>query len=251
MLSYKALYRKYRPENLLEVVGQEHVITTLKNIITNNQTSHAYLFAGPRGTGKTSVALAFAKTLNCTNLKENNVPCKTCKQCKSVKNSLDIIEIDAASNNGVGEIRSLIDNVKYAPSISKYKVYIIDEVHMLSKGAFNALLKTLEEPPKYVIFILATTEAHKIPSTILSRTQRFNFHKIDNSIIKKHLKEIMQKEKFDFDDAAVDLIAKLANGSIRDALSILDQVAAYSNAKIYFEFISQVFGITSIENQIT
>ena len=251
MSSYKALYRQYRPKNLNEVIGQEHVVTTLKNIILNKQISHAYLFSGTRGTGKTSTALAFAKTLNCSNLKENCTPCQECKQCESTKNSLDIIEMDAASNNGVAEIRNLVDNVKYAPSISQYKVYIIDEVHMLSRGAFNALLKTLEEPPKYVIFILATTEAHKIPSTILSRTQRFNFHKVENKVIAKHLQEIMQKENFAFDDESLDLIVKLANGSVRDALSILDQVAAYSNGKIYFESISQVFGITSLDNQIS
>ena len=248
-MSYKALYRTYRPTKFSEVIGQSHIISTLENIINNDRISHAFLFAGPRGTGKTSVAHIFAKTLNCTDIKGTDKPCNMCQQCKDI-NTLDIVEIDAASNNGVADIRTLIENAKYVPTSSKYKVYIIDEVHMLSKGAFNALLKTLEEPPKHVVFILATTEAHKIPITILSRTQRFNFRIISKEVISKQLRFVLDKEKITYDTESIALIANLANGGMRDALSIADQAAAFSNGNISFSSISQVFGIVSIENQI-
>ncbi len=251
-MSYKALYRKYRPTNFNEIKGQEHITSILNNIIKDNKVSHAYLFAGPRGTGKTSAAKVFANVLNCKNLVDGINPCKTCEFCKSTNNgqSLDVLEIDAASNNGVAEIRELRENVKYAPSISKYKVYIIDEVHMLTKGAFNALLKTLEEPPKHAIFILATTEPHKIPVTIISRTQRFNFRRVANHVVFSHLESVLNNEKIEFEKTAINTIAKLSNGGMRDALSILDQVSAFTNGKITFQSVSQVFGIISKENLI-
>ena len=248
-MSYKALYRTHRPRNFNEVIGQDHIISTLENIINNERISHAFLFAGPRGTGKTSVAHIFARTLNCTDVQGTEKPCNKCQQCKE-ENSMDIIEIDAASNNGVADIRTLIENAKYAPNSSKYKVYIIDEVHMLSKGAFNALLKTLEEPPERVIFILATTEAHKIPITILSRTQRFNFRRISQDIISKQLMNVLEKEKIKYDSESISLISRLANGGMRDALSIADQASAFANCNISFSSISQVFGIVSVKNQI-
>lgn len=237
-MSYKALYRTYRPKNFKEVIGQDHIVSTLTNIISNNKVGHAYLFAGPRGTGKTSVAHVFARAVNINAAGEE------------VFGDMDITEIDAASNNGVAEVRTIIDNVNYAPSKAKYKVYIIDEVHMLTKGAFNALLKTLEEPPAHIIFILATTEPHKIPVTILSRTQRFNFRRIDDVIIGKQLEKVLTKEKIKFDDEAIKFISKLAQGGMRDALSIADQSSAFGNGVLSFEAISQVFGIISIENQI-
>lgn len=237
-MSYKALYRTYRPTNFNEVVGQKHITKTLQNIIEKNKIGHAYLFSGPRGTGKTSVAHVFAREINRTAIGE------------IVLGEMDIIEIDAASNNGVSEVRTIIDNVNYAPSKAKYKVYIIDEVHMLTKGAFNALLKTLEEPPAHVVFILATTEPHKIPVTILSRTQRFNFRRIDEDTIEKRLREVLSNEGIKFDDESISFISKLAHGGMRDALSIADQSSAYGNGHLSFESISQVFGIISIQNQI-
>ena len=237
-MSYKALYRTYRPINFKEVMGQEHIVLTLQNIISQKKIGHAYLFAGPRGTGKTSVALIFAKAVN--QIEETNASSE----------ELDIIEIDAASHNGVAEVRNIISNVNYAPSKGKYKVYIIDEVHMLTKGAFNALLKTLEEPPEHVIFIFATTEPHKIPITILSRTQRFNFRRIEESIIGKQLRNVLEKENISFDEESIKFISKLSQGSLRDALSIVDQASAFGNNNVNFESISQVFGIISIENQI-
>ena len=248
-MSYKALYRTHRPTNFNGVIGQDHIISTLENIINNERISHAFLFAGPRGTGKTSVAHIFARTLNCTDVQGTEKPCNKCEQCRE-DNPMDIIEIDAASNNGVADIRTLIENAKYAPNSSKYKVYIIDEVHMLSKGAFNALLKTLEEPPERVVFILATTEAHKIPITILSRTQRFNFRRISKDVISKQLMNVLDKEKITYDSESISLIARLANGGMRDALSIADQASAFANGNISFSSISQVFGIVSVENQI-
>lgn len=237
-MSYKALYRSYRPNNFNEVVGQDHITSTLKNIISNQKIGHAYLFAGPRGTGKTSVAHVFARAVNANAAGEE------------VFGEMDILEIDAASNNGVAEVRNIIDNVGYAPTKAKYKVYIIDEVHMLTKGAFNALLKTLEEPPAHVIFILATTEPHKIPITILSRTQRFNFRRIDDVTISEQLKSVLQKENIQYDEESIKFISKLAQGGMRDALSIADQSSAFGNGVLSFEAISQVFGIISIENQI-
>ncbi|NQZ66164.1 MAG: DNA polymerase III subunit gamma/tau [Mycoplasmatales bacterium] len=237
-MSYKALYRTYRPRNFDEVIGQNHIVSTLRNIIKNNKIGHAYLFAGPRGTGKTSVAHVFARAVNVNAANEE------------VYGDMDIIEIDAASNNGVSEVRTLIDNVNYAPNIAKYKVYIIDEVHMLTKGAFNALLKTLEEPPAHVIFILATTEPHKIPITILSRTQRFNFKRIEDKLIAKQLMEVLTKENIKYDDDSIKFISKLAQGGMRDALSIADQSSAFGNGIINFESISQVFGIISTQHQI-
>lgn len=237
-MSYKALYRKYRPLEFHGVMGQDHIVKTLENIIKTDKIGHAYLFAGPRGTGKTTVAHVFAKEVN-----------RNAADVISV-DDLDVIEIDAASNNGVAEIRSVIENSRYAPSKSKYKVYIIDEVHMLTKGAFNALLKTLEEPPKHVIFILATTEPHKIPVTILSRTQRFNFRRIHDEVIIEQLKTVLEQEEISFDSDAIRFIAKLAQGGMRDALSIADQAAAFGSGNISFVGISQVFGIISISNQI-
>ncbi|MCP4336822.1 MAG: DNA polymerase III subunit gamma/tau [Mycoplasma sp.] len=251
-MSYKALYRKYRPNNFEEIKGQEHITTTLKNIIKEKKVSHAYLFSGPRGTGKTSAAKVFANILNCKDLTPDLKLCERCDYCQSIKNSqsLDVLEIDAASNNGVSEMRELRENVKYSPSSSKYKVYIIDEVHMLTKGAFNALLKTLEEPPSHVIFILATTEVHKIPVTIISRTQRFNFRRVSELELEKHLKNILDKENITYDNNSIITVSKLANGGMRDALSIVDQVSAYTNGKITFDAISQVFGIISTQNLI-
>ena len=237
-MSYKALYRTYRPNHFKEVIGQEHIVLTLQNIISQNKIGHAYLFAGPRGTGKTSVAHIFARAVN------------KIEETTYLTEELDIIEIDAASHNGVAEVRNIIANINYAPTKGKYKVYIIDEVHMLTKGAFNALLKTLEEPPEHVIFILATTEPHKIPITILSRTQRFNFRRIEENIIGKQLRDILKKENISFDDESIKFISKLSQGGMRDALSIADQASAFGNNNVTFESISQVFGIISIENQI-
>ncbi len=252
-MSYKALYRTHRPTNFDEIKGQKHITTTLKNIINSEKVSHAYLFSGPRGTGKTSAAKVFANVLNCKNLSQDLKPCLKCNLCIEAQkgSSMDIIEIDAASNNGVAEIRELRDNVKYSPTSSRYKIYIIDEVHMLSKGAFNALLKTLEEPPQHAIFILATTEPHKIPVTILSRTQRFNFRRVEDDVLVSHLIEVLDKESLEYDKSAIRLIAKLANGGLRDALSIADQASSYTNGSITFEAISQVFGIVSLESQVS
>ena len=240
---YQSLYRKYRPSNFDEVVGQEVPVKILKNAIKNNRIAHAYLFAGIRGTGKTSLAKIFAKTINCMDPK-NWCPCGKCVVC--TQNNTDIVEIDAASNNGVDEIRELRDKISLVPSISKYKVYIIDEVHMLSTSAFNALLKTLEEPPAHAIFILATTEVYKIPSTILSRCQRLDFKGITMSNIIKRLEEICKAEKIKIDDAAVTEIARLALGGMRDAISLLEQVWAYSD-DIKVEDIHKINGILGRE----
>lgn len=237
-MSYKALYRTYRPTDFDSVVGQDHIVSTLRNIIKNNKIGHAYLFAGPRGTGKTSIAHIFAHTVNVGASGE------------SVYDEMDILEIDAASNNGVPEIRNIINNITYAPTKARYKVYIIDEVHMLTKAAFNALLKTLEEPPKHAIFVLATTEPHKIPITIMSRVQRFNFKRIEEKTIEERLKFVLDKEKIGYEQTSLKLIAKLAQGGMRDALSIADQAAAFGDNEITFNAISQVFGVISTENQI-
>lgn len=228
-MSYVALYRAYRPQTFLEVAGQKPIIQTLKNAIKLNKVAHAYLFAGPRGTGKTTMAKIMAKALNCVHGPTDN-PCNECEICKGITKGTipDVIEIDAASNNGVDEIRDLRDNVKYLPSICRTKVYIIDEVHMLSQGAFNALLKTLEEPPLHVIFILATTEPNKIPATILSRCQRFDFQAVSESDIVNRLEEVCNKENLNVDKDALSLIASISEGGMRDSLSLLDQAVSYS-----------------------
>jgi len=242
-MDYKVLYRKYRPDNFENIIGQDYITTILKNAITSNHISHAYIFSGPRGTGKTSTAKVFAKTINCLNPTENG-PCNECESCKHFKENADIIEIDAASNNGVDEIREIINNIKLAPAYSKYKVYIIDEVHMLSTSAFNALLLTLEEPPKHVVFILATTNIEAVPITILSRCQRFDFHKISNQDIINRLKYVVSEEKINIDDEAIEEIAYISDGGMRDALSILDQLASNSS-EITIKDVEEHFGSIS------
>lgn len=245
-MAYQALYRTYRPRDFEEVAGQEHITKTFKNALINNKLSHAYLFSGPRGTGKTSIAKIIAKAVNCMHAPIAN-PCNECDHCIGIdKNTInDVIEIDAASNNGVDEIREIRDKVKYLPGTGKYKVYIIDEVHMLSTGAFNALLKTLEEPPKHVIFILATTEPHKIPATIHSRCQRFDFRGIGMEEMLEKLKEIVLKESLDVEDEALHLIAETAEGGMRDAISLLDQVVSYSEDKISIDDVHAIKGSIS------
>lgn len=227
-MSYTALYRKFRPCRFEDVKGQEHIVTTLQNQIKADRIGHAYLFCGTRGTGKTSIAKIFARAVNCENPVEGS-PCGECASCKAIAAgvSMNVIEIDAASNNGVDNIREIVDEVSYSPAEGRFKVYIIDEVHMLSIGAFNALLKTLEEPPSYVIFILATTEVHKIPITILSRCQRYDFRRISIETIAERLRELMEKEQVQVEEKALRYIAKTADGSMRDALSLLDQCIAF------------------------
>ena len=240
---YQNLYRKYRPTCFDEVVGQKIIITTLKNAVEKQNINHAYLFTGPRGTGKTSVAKILAKTINCEKL-EDGMPCNKCVSCTQINNkqSVDIIEIDAASNNGVDEIRELKSKINLVPSTSKYKVYIIDEVHMLTTGAFNALLKTLEEPPEHIIFILATTEPHKIPLTILSRCQRFDFKKIHENEIYNRLEKISLSENIEIDKESLVELSRLADGGLRDALSLFDQVIAYTQGKIKIEDVHEING---------
>ena len=247
-MAYQALYRKYRPTNFDEVVGQTHIIQTLKNAIVQNRIAHAYLFCGPRGTGKTSIAKIFAKTLNCTN--SQDAPCGVCENCKMAANGShpDIIEIDAASNNGVDEVRNLIDKVKYAPMQGKYKIYIIDEVHMMTSGAFNALLKTIEEPPAHVIFIFATTEPNKVLPTIISRCQRFDFNKVSMHDIKYRLFVVCKNEGIEIDENGLTLIAQLADGGMRDALSILDQCVAYCSSHIDVNDIRKIYGVVTSED---
>lgn len=235
-MAYQALYRSYRPQDFKSVAGQKHIVTTLQNAIKLNKVAHAYLFCGPRGTGKTSMAKIMAKALNCKN-GPTQEPCNECEICKGITKGIisDIVEIDAASNNGVDEIRDLRDKVKYLPSECRYKVYIIDEVHMLSQGAFNALLKTLEEPPVHVIFILATTEPHKIPATILSRCQRFDFQALDKQDIVQRLNYVLEQENIKSTKEAVDLVASSSEGGMRDALSLLDQAISYSTDDVISE----------------
>ena len=243
-MSYTALYRKFRPAEFDEVKGQEHIVTTLRNQIKTDRIGHAYLFCGTRGTGKTTIAKILAKAVNCENPVDGS-PCNQCAMCQKINSqtSMNVIEIDAASNNGVGNIRDIIEEVQYSPTEGRFKVYIIDEVHMLSTGAFNALLKTLEEPPEYVIFILATTEAHKIPITILSRCQRYDFKRITIDTIENRLRELVDKERVDAEEKALRYIAKVADGSMRDALSLLDQcIAFYLGQTLTYDRALEVLG---------
>ena len=249
-MAYKALYRTYRPQTFEEVAGQKHIIRTLRNALANNKIAHAYLFCGPRGTGKTTMAKLFAKALNC----EEGIghQCNHCSNCKEITEGShpDVIEIDAASNNGVEQVRDLIDKVNYLPIKGKYKVYIIDEVHMMTANAFNALLKTLEEPPAHVIFILATTEPHNIIPTILSRCQRYDFTKVADADIEDRMMTILEKEGVQYDKAAVRAIISLADGGMRDALSILDQILAYSNNTLSVQDVYSIFGLISSKEKI-
>ena len=248
-MSYTALYRKWRPADFTDVKGQDAIVTTLKNQIKAQRVGHAYLFCGTRGTGKTTIAKIFAKAVNCEHPSDGN-PCGECPVCRSIAagSSMNVIEIDAASNNGVDDIRQIREEVQYSPTEGKYKVYIIDEVHMLSTGAFNALLKTLEEPPSYVIFILATTETHKIPVTILSRCQRYDFKRISIETIKNRLEELMKAEQVNVEDRALRYIAKAADGSLRDALSLLDQcIAFYLGQDLKYDNVLEVLGAVDTE----
>jgi DNA polymerase-3 subunit gamma/tau len=249
-MTYKALYRTYRPNSFESVIGQQHIVKTLQNAIAQGKISHAYLFCGPRGTGKTSVAKLVAKSVNCLNRDE--APCNHCEFCETIQTGIhpDVIEIDAASNNGVDEIRELIEKVKYAPLQARYKVYIIDEVHMLSQGAFNALLKTLEEPPSHVIFILATTEPHKVLPTIISRCQRYDFVRVNMKEIQHRIEEVLQIENITYEEEAVRLISQLADGGVRDALSILEQCIAYAQDDLKAVHVNEIYGIATTQDKL-
>lgn len=255
-MSYTALYRKWRPDEFEEVKGQEHIVTTLKNQIKHDRIGHAYIFRGTRGTGKTTVARIFAKAVNCEHPLEDGSPCNECASCKAISSgsSMDVREIDAASNNGIDNIREIRDDVSYGPTEGKYKVYIIDEAHQIQGAAFNALLKTLEEPPSYVIFILATTDSHKIPITILSRCQKYDFRRISLDTIYDRLKELLEREGIDAEEKAVRYIAKTADGSMRDALSLLDQcISFYLGQTLTYENVLEVLGVVDIDvfNRLT
>ena len=243
-MNYKVLYRKYRPKTFDEIVGQNNIINLLKDSIINNKISHAYIFSGPRGTGKTSTAKIFAKAINCLDNKNGN-PCLNCEICSNFNLNNDIYEIDAASNTGVDQIREIIDNVKLSPITSKYKVYIIDEVHMLSTSAFNALLLTLEEPPSHVVFILATTNIEDVPITVLSRCQRLDFRKIANKDIHEQLKKVSNEENIDISDEAIEEITNYSDGGMRDALSILDQLSKLNKRVEYDDVISTLGTISN------
>lgn len=248
-MSYTALYRKFRPSEFQDVKGQDHIVTTLKNQILADRIGHAYLFCGTRGTGKTTIAKIFAKAVNCEQPRDGS-PCGECASCRAVAagSSMNVIEIDAASNNGVDHIREIREEVAYSPAEGKYKVYIIDEVHMLTPGAYNALLKTLEEPPSYVIFILATTEAHKIPVTIASRCQRYDFRRISTETIVARLRELMEQEQVDVEDRALTYVAKMGDGSMRDALSLLDQcIAFHLGQTLTYDHVLEVLGTADME----
>lgn len=248
-LAYQALYRTYRPSAFEEVSGQKHIVKTLENAVKQNKIGHAYLFCGPRGTGKTTIARLLAKAVNCEG---ENPPCNECESCLAIQNGShpDVIEIDAASNNGVDDVRDLIEKVKFAPTMGKYKIYIIDEVHMMSTSGFNALLKTLEEPPDYVIFILATTDPQKVLPTIISRCQRFDFGKISQEDIIGRIRDVLSKENIESDEESIQLIASLADGGMRDALSILDQCIAFSPDKLDVNVINEIYGITTVDEKI-
>ena len=249
-MSYKALYRTYRPNTFDEVVGQKHIVRTLKNAVVQNKIAHAYLFCGPRGTGKTSIAKIFAKAVNC--IDENKHPCMECENCLAITDGThpDIVEIDAASNNGVEEVRSLIEKVKYAPIKSRFKVYIIDEVHMMSTGAFNALLKTIEEPPAHVIFILATTEPHKVLPTIISRCQRYDFTKVPADEVVKRIHVALDQEHIQCEEEVIRIISQLCDGGMRDAWSILDQCIAYAQDDIKVHHINEIYGILTVKEKL-